>query len=78
MDRRRFILRYRGSGPKPAADVERVRSLRGVTVLDDSAARMLLIECDERPPTEVAETLTDWVVAPEQTFAVPDTRKRAR
>ncbi len=78
MDRRRFILRYRGSGLKPDADVERVRRLPGVTVLDESAAKMLLVECDDWPSSEAAEMLTDWVVAPEQTFTLPDTRKRAR
>lgn len=77
MGRRRYVLRYRGSGAKPAADVESTRGLAGVTVLDESAPKMLLVECDEGMAGRLADTLPDWVVAAEQTFDVPDTRKRA-
>lgn len=77
MERRRYVLRYRGAGAKPAADVETTRRLAGVTVVDESAPKMLLVECDEGMAAGLADTLPDWVVAPEQTFDVPDTRKRA-
>jgi hypothetical protein len=50
----------------------------GITVVDESAAKMLLIEGDEELVVGLAETLPDWVVAPEQTFPVPDTRKGVR
>jgi hypothetical protein len=39
---------------------------------------MLLIECDEELVIGLAETLPHWVVAPERTFPVPDTRKGVR
>lgn len=78
MASRRFILRYRLPGAKPQADVERVRDVRGVTIIDESAPRMLLIECDEDAPAALAEALPDWIVVPEQTLAVPDTRRRVR
>lgn len=78
MERRRYVLRYRGQGAKPSADVEHVRHLAGITVLDESSSKMVLVECDEESTTALAEALPDWVVAPEQTFDVPDTRKRAR
>ena len=75
VERRRYVLRYRGAGPKPAADVDAARRLPGVTVVDDSAAKMLLVECEGEPATRLAEALPEWVVAPEQTYAVPDTRE---
>ena len=76
MERRRYVLRYRGQGVKPPADVEHVRHLVGVTVVDESSSKMLLVECDEESTTGLAEAMPDWIVAPEQTFDVPDTRKR--
>ena len=76
MDRRRYVLRYRGAGSKPAADVQAARHLAGITVVDESAPKMLLVECDEGMAAGLAETLPDWVIAPERTFDVPDTRKR--
>ncbi len=69
------MLRYRGDGAKPDADVERVRALAGTVVVDDSS-RMLLVESPPGPLTELVATLPDWVMAPEQTFTVPDTRQR--
>lgn len=75
MARRRYIARFEGQGAKPAADAARARRLPGVTVLDESS-RMLLIEGDDEALLALVETLSDWVVAPEQTYTVPDTRKR--
>ncbi len=72
----RFVLRYRGDGAKPDADVERVRALAGMVVVDDSSSRMLLVESPRGPLTDLVATLAEWVMAPEQSFAVPDTRKR--
>jgi len=71
----RFVLRYRGDGAKPEADVERVRAVAGAVVVD-SSPRMLLVESDAEPLQSLVEALPDWVMSPEQTFAVPDTRKR--
>jgi len=76
--KRTFVLRYRGDGPKPAADVERIRTLPEATVLDESSARMVRVESDERPLREMVESLDGWVLAPEQVVPVPDTRKRIR
>jgi hypothetical protein len=76
VSRQRFVLRYRGEGPKPQADVERVRHLPGATVIDETPGRMVLVESDEGPLRELVESLPDWVAAPEQMIPVPDTRKR--
>lgn len=76
MASRRYVLRYRGAGPKPAADVESARRMAGITVVDESAAKMLLVECDEAMAPPLAEALPDWVIAPERTFDVPDARRR--
>ena len=78
MPRRRFVLRYRGDGPKPEADVERVRRLPEATMVDESSGRMMLVESDEGPLRELVESLPDWVAAPEQRIPVPDTRKRVK
>jgi hypothetical protein len=73
--RDRFVLRYRGEGAAPDADVALVRDLAG-TVVVHSSDRMLLVESDGRPLAELVDGLADWVMAPEQSYAVPDTRKR--
>jgi hypothetical protein len=73
--RDRFVLRYRGEGAAPDADVARVRGLPG-TVVIDVTDRMLLVESDLRSLGELVDGLADWVMAPEQSYAVPDTRKK--
>jgi len=76
MAKTRFVLRYRGEGPAPAADVARVAQLPTAVVVD-SSARMLLVESDPGELQDLVDGLPDWVMAPEQSFAVPDTRKKA-
>lgn len=71
----RFVVRFRGEGAKPDGDVAQVRALTGAVVVDGSA-RMLLVESDEAPLRDLVDTLADWVMAPEQTFTVPDVRER--
>ncbi|MEO5680017.1 MAG: hypothetical protein ABIS47_10150 [Acidimicrobiales bacterium] len=72
----RFVLRYRGEGPKPDEDVARVVGLSDAVVID-STSRMLLVECDPAPLETLVDALPDWVMASEQTFSLPDTRKSA-
>lgn len=75
MARARYVLRYRGDGPKPAADVARVRELAGVDVVDASP-RMLVVESEPTALGALVDDLPDWVMAPEQAYEVPDTRKQ--
>jgi len=78
MGKRRFVVRFTGEAAKPAEDIERIRSLPEVTVLDEASPRMLLVESDEQPLREVIDSLPDWVLAPEQEIPLPDTRQRIK
>ncbi len=72
----RFVLRYRGEGDAPEADVSRVRGLGGAVVVDASS-RMLLVEADDAGPLrDLAGTLSGWIFAPEQPYPLPDARAR--
>ena len=70
----RFILRYRGDGDTPEADVAQLRSLSDAEVVDESP-KMLLIESEPEALRALIATLADWMMAPEQQYGVPDTRK---
>lgn len=76
MARARFVLRYRGEGASPPADVSRVAALPGAVVVD-ATARMLLVESEPDELRALVDALPGWVLSPEQRYAVPDTRKRA-
>ncbi len=74
----RFILRYRGVGPKPAEDVERIRCFPHLYVLDDSSPRMLLVEGSPDDLQTLVGSLRDWMVSKEQTYRLPDPLPLAR
>ena len=74
--RSRFVLRYRGEGASPRADVDRFAQLPS-TVVVDATPRMLLVEAEAEDLQALVDDLPDWVMAPEQGFPIPDTRKRA-
>jgi hypothetical protein len=71
----RFILRYRGEGDIPDADAARVHGLDDSVVVGEST-RMLLVESEPEPLRALVDSLPDWMMAPEQQYGVPDTRKR--
>jgi hypothetical protein len=73
----RFILRYTGDGAAPDAHVACLRATPGTKVLDE-ANRMLLVEGCEPDLQAATRALGDWVVTPETTVPVPDTRKKVR
>ncbi|HET7489667.1 MAG TPA: hypothetical protein VFJ85_17195 [Acidimicrobiales bacterium] len=71
----RFVLRYRGDGSPPAADVAAVRDEPGVVVVE-SSGRMVLVEAEPGTVEGLRARLAEWLVAPEQTYQVPDTRRK--
>jgi hypothetical protein len=72
----RFVLRYRGEGTKPDDVVARVREVAGAEIVDASAPRMMLVDCEPEPLRELVDGLDDWVMGADQAYAVPDTRKK--
>ncbi|MSR58641.1 MAG: hypothetical protein EXS05_13470 [Planctomycetaceae bacterium] len=74
----RFILRYVGKGTKPEQDVERVKALGGLKVLDESSPRMVLVEAPETPLTRLMESLPDWNQTAERFVPLPDSRPKVR
>jgi hypothetical protein len=74
----RFIVRYVGTGPRPAADVQRIRAAQELTVIDDSSSRMLLVEASEERVKEVVGSMPGWIWSPERTFRLPDPRPKPR
>ena len=75
VSRSRFVLRYRGEGPKPDADVARLQELADAEIVG-SSARMLEVEAKPGPLRDLVDSLTDWVMGPDISYEVPDTRKK--
>ena len=71
----RFILRFKGAGEKPAQDVQRIRSLPGTTVVDDSD-RMILIEGPATKIEELVKELPQWSLSKEHFVQLPDPRPK--
>ena len=74
----RLILRFRGAGPSPVVDIERMRALPNTTVIDDSSDRMLLVEAPEAELKALIDKMQDWVMAPEQIIQLPNPRPKAK
>jgi hypothetical protein len=69
----RFVLRYRGSGAAPDADVRRVRATASVI---DESPRMLLVDGDGGVLRGLLADLSDWSLSEEHAVSLPDTRYR--
>lgn len=73
----RYILRYTGTGRRPAADLRRIRTLPRLTVLEESP-RMLLVEAAAEQIRKAITALPGWICSAERTVRLPDTRPRPR
>jgi hypothetical protein len=73
----RYILRFTGQGAPPAEDLKRIRSLQGVTVVDEPSPHMLLVEATAEALRPLNE-LPSWVVTPERLLPMPDPRPKVR
>jgi len=74
---KKFILRFTGNGPKPAADVTHIRECEGVTILNE-APRMLLVQCTKTRAKQLVEELDKWVMSEERTVELPNPRPKVR
>lgn len=70
----RFILRYQGRGPRPEADVARIRAVDGLAVLDETP-RMLLVDADRARLDAALAALPAWRAVEERVVPLPDTKK---
>ena len=73
----KFIVRYVGTGPRPAADVKRIRTAPGLKVLDDSS-RMMLVQASAAGLKKVVQSMTGWTWSPERSIRLPDPRPKPR
>jgi len=71
-----FILRNRGSGSAPADVLSRLRSLPNTAILDASSDRMLLVDGSEGHLRAALSDMPGWVMTPEQTIPLPDSRQK--
>lgn len=62
----------------PAEDMLRIRSVPSVTILDRASDRMMLVDAPEAELRAAVEQMPGWVLVPEQTVPLPDTRKKVR
>jgi hypothetical protein len=74
----RYVLRFRGAASKPPGDVERILASKGITVLDDSSPRMLLVEAGRVELKALVDTMAGWIMTPERTIQLPDPRPKLR
>jgi hypothetical protein len=70
----RFILRYRGQGPKPPEVLDRLRALPGARVIDDDSPRMILVEAPEAALRALVGDAPDWSISASQSYVVPEKR----
>ena len=71
----RFILRFRGSGPIPAKDVERIRSLPDLNIID-STSRMLLVDAPQDKLKSFISSMPKWIMSEERIVSLPDPRPK--
>ena len=73
----RYVLRFRGSGPAPAGDLDCVRGTTGVKVVDTSS-RMVLVEAAPEAIENLRAQLPSWLIAAEGLTPLPDSRARLK
>lgn len=71
----RFILRFTGTASPPPGEIQRIRSVANIRIID-SSPRMILVEASAEALERALGTLPGWRIVRERTVPLPDTRKR--
>jgi hypothetical protein len=71
----RFVLRYAGGEAMPADHLNSIRLTPGLRIIDESP-KMLLVDSEESTLQKTLKEMPGWSLHPEQTYSIPDTRKR--
>lgn len=67
----RFVLRYRGAGPKPLDVLPRIREVVPVANIIDESSRMILLEAPESSEVLLRDKMPDWIVSPQRAYSLP-------
>jgi hypothetical protein len=65
-----YVLVYRGESPRKA-DLELIAHATDVRIVDETAARAMLVDASETAAQRLREQLQDWLVAEETTHPAP-------
>jgi hypothetical protein len=71
----RFIVRFRGEGSIPAEDVERLRALPDINIID-STSRMLLVDAPSDKLESLISSMPEWIMSEERMVSRPDPRPK--
>jgi hypothetical protein len=66
----RYIVKFSGDAP-PREDLERIARAPGVTVIDRTANRAMLLEASATDAAALDRQLKDWTVAEEVVYPPP-------
>ena len=69
-----YVLQYKGPERPTKEEIEKVRCVEGLRVVDESAFS-LLAELTPETFSRIESLLPDWQVSPEVVYAPPTTRK---
>ena len=69
------MLRYGMARSAPEEHLQMIHSTPGLQVLDESP-RMLLVDGEESALREKLKAMPGWSLHPEQSYPLPDTRKK--
>jgi hypothetical protein len=73
----RFIVRFTGKGEPPAEDINQIRKMPQLRVVD-SSPRMLLVDAPHAELDALIRSMPSWVLSPEKFFPIPDPRPKLR
>jgi hypothetical protein len=66
-----FVLYYKGRKLPPRSDLNRLRSVPGVRILERTPAHLLLVDAEAASLKRVLADLPGWVMAPEKEIPPP-------
>lgn len=73
----RYVLRFRGEGPAPGAELDRLRSDPRLRIVDESP-RMFLVEASDADAASLRSELGGWLISEEQFYAHADPQQKPR
>lgn len=67
-----YLLMFEGAERPPKQEMDKIRALPGLVILDERAQKFFLVDYPNREIVDIIQSFKDWAISEQQTYRIPN------